>query len=73
MKITEKGEKILIKKIAEIFAELPEYNGKVHCNTSISIEGDIILNFDDPIKKGLIGLFKKRYVSPVKNISKSIK
>jgi len=73
MKITEKGEKILIKKIAEIFAELPEYNGKVHCNTSISIEGDIILNFDDPIKKGLIGLFKKRYVSPTKNISKSIK
>ncbi|MBA7692932.1 hypothetical protein ES703_101506 [subsurface metagenome] len=73
MKITEKGEKILIKKIAEIFAELPEYNGKVHCNTSVSIEGDVILNFDDPIKKGLIGLFKKRYVSPTKNISKSIK
>ena len=73
MKMAGKTEKILIKKIAEIFAELPEYNGKVHCNTSISIEGDIILNFDDPIKKGLIGLFKKRYVSPVKNISKSIK
>jgi len=73
MKITEKGEKILIKKIAEIFAELPEYNGKIHCNTSISIEGDIILNFDDPIKKGLIELFKKRYVSPAKNISKFIK
>jgi len=73
MKMARETEKILIKKIAEIFAELPEYNGKVHCNTSISIEGDIILNFDDPIKKGLIGLFKKRYVSPVKNISKSIK
>ncbi len=73
MKMTEKTEKVLIKKIEEIFAELPEYNGKVHCNTSVSIEGDIILNFDDPIKKGLIGLFKKRYVSPVKNISKSIK
>ncbi len=73
MKMTEETEKILIGKIAEIFAELSEYNGKVYCNASISIEGDIILNFDDPIKKGLIGLFKKRYVSPVKNISKSIK
>ncbi len=73
MKMTEKTEKVLIKKIAEIFAELPEYTETVHCNTSVSIEGDIILNFDDPIKKGLIGLFKKRYVSPAKNISKFIK
>ncbi len=73
MKMTEETEKILIGKIAEIFAELSEYNGKVHCNTSISIEGDIILNFDDPVKRGLIRLFKKRYVSPAKNISKFIK
>jgi hypothetical protein len=73
MKMTEETEKMLIRKIAEIFAKLPELNRKVHCNASVSIEGDIILNFDDPIKKGLIGLFKKRYVSPAKNISKSIK
>jgi len=66
MKMARETEKILIRKMAEIFAELPEYNGKVHCNTSISIEGDIILNFDNPIKKGLVGLFKKRYVSPAK-------
>ena len=73
MKMAEETEKILIKKIAEIFAELPEYKGRVHYSISISIEGDIILNFDDPIKKGLIGLFKKRYISSTKNISKSIK
>ncbi|GAH74824.1 unnamed protein product, partial [marine sediment metagenome] len=48
MKMARETEKILIRKMAEIFAELPEYNGKVHCNTSISIEGDIILNFDNP-------------------------
>ena len=73
MKMTEKTEKVLIKKIAEIFAELPEYNGKVHCNTSVSIEGDIILNFDNPLKRELTRLFKERYISPAKNISKFIK
>jgi len=66
MRMSEEIKQILIKDILEIFKELPEYNGKIHCNTSVSIEGDIILNFDNPIKKGLIGLFKKRYVSPTK-------
>lgn len=65
MKMTEETEKILIRKIAEIFAELPEYNRKVHCNISISIEGNIILNFDDPIKREPIGLFKKQYISTI--------
>lgn len=62
MKMAEKTKKIFIRKIEEILTELPEYNGKVCFNISISIEGDIILNFDDPIKKGLIKLFRKRYV-----------
>ncbi|GAH74282.1 unnamed protein product, partial [marine sediment metagenome] len=43
MRMSEEIKQILIKNILEIFAELPEYNGKVHCNASISIEGDIIL------------------------------
>jgi len=62
MKMAGETEKIFIRKIAEIFAELPEYNGKVHCNTSISIEGDIVIHFDDPIKRELLKLFKKRYI-----------
>jgi len=73
MKMAEETEKIIIRKIAEIFAKLPEYNEKVNCNTSISIEGDIILNFGNPVKKELIRLFKKRYISPAKNTSKFIK
>ncbi|MBA7565283.1 hypothetical protein ES695_13635 [Candidatus Atribacteria bacterium 1244-E10-H5-B2] len=73
MKMTEETEKMLIRKIAEIFAKLPELNGKVHCNTSVSIEGDIILNFDNPLKRELTRLFKERYISPAKNISKFIK
>ncbi len=73
MKMTEETEKMLIRKIAEIFAKLPELNRKVHCNASVSIEGDIILNFDNPLKRELIRLFKERYISPAKNISKFIK
>ena len=73
MKMAGETEKIIIRKIAEIFAELPEYNEKINCNISISIEGDIILNFSNPVKRELIGLFKKRYISPAKNTSKFIK
>jgi len=62
MKMAGETEKILIRKIAEIFAKLPEYNEKVSCNTSISIEGDIVIHFDDPIKRELFELFKKRYI-----------
>jgi len=64
MKMAGETEKILIRKIAEIFANLPEYDGKINCNTSISIEGDIILNFGNPVKRELIRLFKKRYIPP---------
>jgi len=63
MKMAEETEKILIRKIAEIFAELPEYNGRVHCNIAISIEGNLVINFGDPIKRELFELFKKRYIS----------
>lgn len=63
MKMARETEKILIKKIAEVFAELPEYNGKVNCNTSISIDGDIVIHFDDPIKRELIIFFKNQYIS----------
>jgi len=73
MKMAGGTEKIIIRKVAEIFANLPEYNEKINCNTSISIEGDIILNFGNPVKKELIRLFKKRYIFPAKNISKFIK
>jgi len=65
MKISEEIKQTLIKDILKIFKELPEYNGRIHYNISISIEGNIILNFDDPIKKELIRLFKKRYISPI--------
>lgn len=73
MKITEEGEKILIKKIAEIFAELPEYTGTVHCSISITIEGDLVLSFDDPVKGELFNLFRKQYISPVEQISNLIR
>lgn len=73
MKITEKGEKILIKKIAEIFAELPEYTGTVHCSLYITIEGDLELSFDDPVRRELFNLFRKQYISPVKQISNFIR
>lgn len=62
MKIAERTKKILIESVEEIFSELPEYKGKVHFHISISIEGNIFLNFDDPIKRELIKLFKKRYI-----------
>lgn len=73
MKITEKGEKILIKKIAEVFAELPEYTGTVHCSLSITIEGDLALSFDDPVKRELFNLFRKQYISPMGQISNFIR
>lgn len=73
MKITEEGEKILIKKIAEIFAELPEYTGTVHCSISITIEGDLVLSFDDPVKRELFNLFRKQYISPTEQISNFIR
>ena len=73
MKITEKGEKILIKKIAEIFAELPEYTGTVHCSLSITIEGDLVLSFDGPVKKELFNLFRKQYISPMEQVSNFIR
>lgn len=73
MKITEEGEKILIEKIAEIFAELPEYTGTVHCSISITIEGELVLSFDDPVKGEFFNLFRKQYISPVEQISNLIR
>ena len=69
MKMTEETEQMLMKKITEIFEGLPEQAGRVHGNISITIEGDIIIIFDDPIKRELIRLFKKQYISPLKQIS----
>jgi len=69
MKMTEETEQMLMKKITEIFEGLPEQAGRVHGNISITIEGDIIISFDDPIKRELIRLFKKQYISPLKQIS----
>lgn len=63
MKMAERSKKMLIESIEEILSELPEYDGEVHFYISISIEGNIFLNFDDPVKRELIGLFKKRYIS----------
>jgi len=63
MKMTEETEQILVKKITEIFEELPEHAGRVQGNISITIEGDIIISFNDPIKRELIRLFKKQYIS----------
>ena len=69
MKMTEETKHMLIKKITEIFGGLPEHVGRVHANISITIEGDIIISFDDPVKRGLIRLFKEQYISPLKQIS----
>ena len=69
MKMTEETEQMLVKKITEIFEGLPEQAGRVHGNISITIEGDIIISFDDPVKRELIRLFKKQYISPLKQIS----
>lgn len=66
MKMTEETEQILVKKITEIFEGLPEHAGGVQGNISITIEGDIIISFNDPIKRELIRLFKKQYISPLK-------
>jgi len=63
MRMTEETEQMLIKKIKEIFEGLPERGGRVHGNISITIEGDIIISFDNPIKRELFELFKKRYIS----------
>ena len=35
----------------------------VYLNPDISIEGDIVIHFDEPIKRELVKLFKKRYIS----------
>ncbi len=69
MKMTEETERMLVKKITEIFEGLPEQAGRVQGNISITIEGDIIISFDDPVKRELIRLFKKQYISPLKQIS----
>ena len=69
MKMTEETEQMLVKKITEIFEGLPEHTGRVHGNISITIEGDIIISFDAPVKRELIRLFKKQYISPLKQIS----
>ena len=69
MKMTEETEQILVKKITEIFEGLPEHAGRVQGSISITIEGDIIISFNDPIKLELIRLFKKQYISPLKQIS----
>jgi len=63
MRMTEETEQMLIKKITEIFEGLPEHDGRVHGNISITIEGDLILSFNDPIKRELFELFKKQYIS----------
>ena len=64
MEITEEIKQKFIKKISEIFRELPEHVEKIHCDISITIEGEIILSFEDPIKWELIRLFKKQYIIP---------
>lgn len=64
MQMTEETKQKFIKKISEIFGELPEHIEKVHCDISITIEGEIILSFEDPIKWELIRLFKKQYIIP---------
>jgi len=69
MRMTEETEQMLVKKITEIFEGLPEQAGRVHGNISVTIEGDIIISFDDPVKRELIRLFKKQYISPLKQIS----
>lgn len=63
MRMTEESKQKIIKKISEIFEELPEYTGRVHGEVWVSVEGEIILSFKDPIKKELFELFKKRYVN----------
>jgi len=68
MKMTEETERMLVKKITEIFQGIPEYAERVHGNISITIEGDIIISFDDPVKRELIRLFKKQYISPLEQI-----
>jgi len=69
MKMTEETVQMLMKKITEIFEGLPEQAGGVPGNISITIEGDIIISFDDPVKRELIRLFKKQYISPLEQIS----
>lgn len=69
MKMTEETAQMLVKKITEIFEGLPEQAGRVNSNISITIEGDIIISFDDPVKRELIRLFKKQYISPLTQIS----
>jgi hypothetical protein len=69
MKMTEETVQMLMKKITEIFEGLPEQAGGVQGNISITIEGDIIISFDDPVKRELIRLFKKQYISPLEQIS----
>jgi len=66
MKMTEETEQMLVKKITEIFEGLPEHAGRVRGNVSITIEGDIIISFDDPVKQELIRSFKRQYISPLK-------
>jgi len=67
--MTEETGQMLIEKITEIFEGLPEHIGRVQGNVSITIEGDIIISFADPVKRELIRLFKKQYISPLKRIS----
>ena len=69
MRMTEETGQMLIEKIAEIFEGLPEHIGRAQGNVSITIEGDIIISFADPVKRELIRLFKKQYISPLKRIS----
>lgn len=63
MKITEEIEQMIIKKLTKIFQALPEHAGRVHGNIAITIEGDLIISFNDPIKRELFKLFKKQYIS----------
>ena len=63
MKITEEIEQMIIKKLTKIFQVLPEHAGGIHVNISITIEGDLIISFNDPIKRELFELFKKQYIS----------
>ena len=69
MRMTEETGQMLIEKITEIFEGLPEHIGRLHANISITIEGDIIISFSDPVKRELFKLFKKQYISPLKQIS----
>lgn len=68
MQMTKRIKQRFIRRISEIFEKLPEpeHIKEIYFDISITIEGEITLSFDNPVKRELIRLFKKRYISPAK-------